>query len=380
MKRFKVFFIILYILSMPLAAAHGADSLHIGLITCSPGTEVYSQYGHTAVRVWNSKSGADMVFNYGMFSSRQPYFIPRFIFGLTDYKVDVESFSSFLEEYRWEGRGVTEQVLNISPADKAAIAAALIRNVQPENQVYRYNFFYDNCTTRARDIIVKHLSGKLEYGLPASDDTYRDMIHRWNSGYPWTSAGEDILLGVNADRPTTKSQQQFLPGNLMNDFGHAYYNGHSLVESTAVLLKPQAQIVKDDFFLSPFDVSLILIAVFLTVGVNEYRHKKICWQFDAACMLISGLPGLILFTMIFSQHPCVSLNLLILILNPLTLFWLVPAVKHARKGEKYYWWTLWEIMLLAGILGSFVQKEPWLTIILAFCLLSRTLLHVTLKK
>lgn len=122
MKRFKVFYNSLHTVN----AAGGCSRcrlLHIGLITCSPGTEVYSQYGHTAVRVWNSKSGADMVFNYGMFSSRQPYFIPRFIFGLTDYKVDVESFSSFLEEYRWEGRGVTEQVLNISPADKAAIAA-----------------------------------------------------------------------------------------------------------------------------------------------------------------------------------------------------------------------------------------------------------------
>lgn len=102
---------------------------------------IYAQYGHTALRYHDSSTGKDMVINYGMFSSSQPYFIPRFIFGLTDYRMDVEDFETFYAQYAYEGRGVTEQKLNISNADKYAITLALRQNVLPENIVYRYNFF-----------------------------------------------------------------------------------------------------------------------------------------------------------------------------------------------------------------------------------------------
>ena len=236
-----------------------ADSVQVSLLTCSPGEEVWAQYGHTAIRYLDRKSGEDIAVNYGIFSQDQPYFIPRFILGLTDYRMGVEPMDMFLAQYRYEGRGVIEQVLNLSAEDKQAIHSALLENMKPENVVYRYNFFYDNCTTRARDMLVNHLHGKVTYPVADKPETFRSMLHRWNHDYEWSQFGEDLLLGVNADRKTTKAEQQFLPDNLRCDFEKATYNGRPLVAETHTLLPPQKKDIESGFPLSPLSVSLLFV-------------------------------------------------------------------------------------------------------------------------
>ncbi len=207
MKKGLLHIIIMCLLSVFQIAAeaqpvnHNNDSCQISLLTCSPGKEIWAQYGHTAIRYNNKVTGQDIAINYGLFSSDQPFFILRFIFGLTDYRVGAEPMDMFLAQYSYEGRGVIEQVLNISPKDKELIGKALEENLKPENQVYRYNFFYDNCTTRARNMIVNHLHGKVIYPTPKGQEpTFRSLIHKWNHNYEWSQFGEDLLLGINADR------------------------------------------------------------------------------------------------------------------------------------------------------------------------------------
>lgn len=354
------------------------DSVQISLLTCSPGKEIWAQYGHTALRV-RMKDGdvlRDMVVNYGMFSSHQPYFIPRFIFGLTDYKMDVENFDVFCAEYIYEGRGVTEQVLNITPEDKQRILSALQENIQPENVVYRYNFFYDNCTSRARDMIVDHLDSKVTYP-PARKEkaTFRDMIHEFNSSYPWASFGEDLLLGVNADRPTTKAEQQFLPDNLRKDFEHALYRGESLVKSTTEIIHPTLSAETDSRTFTPADMALLVFLLTIVTEAAEYRYKKFFWGFDVLWMIAAGAVGIVLTMMIFSQHPCVSLNLLLLIFNPLPLFFGCRALRRSIKHKPCRWWKAWAVLIVAGIIGGFVQHYQIATMILAFSLLTRPVLH-----
>ena len=131
------------------------DSVEVSLLTCEPGTETWSQYGHNAVR-WHDKQrgGMDVAINYGVFTPDAPYFVLRFILGLTDYQLGVVPFELFCAQYEYEKRAVCEQVLDLDNADKEAIFSALQVNMRPENVVYRYNYFYDNCTTRARDLLV----------------------------------------------------------------------------------------------------------------------------------------------------------------------------------------------------------------------------------
>ena len=353
-----------------------ADSIQISLLTCSPGKEVWAQYGHTAIRYYNKESGEDLAINYGIFSLDQSYFIPRFVLGMTDYRMGVQSMEQFLAQYEYEGRGVTEQVLNLSAKDKEAIYKALQENLKPENVVYRYNYFFDNCTTRARDIIVNHLHGKVVYPPADSDATFRSMLHKWNNEYKWTQFGEDLLLGVNADRKTTKSEQQFLPENLRNDFDKATYKGKPLVKETNELLDAETEVAEPAFPLSPLSIALIFAAISLVMMLFSYRRQQVYWAWDLALMFTSGLMGIIFFVMIFSQHPCVSLNFILLFFNPLPLFFLYSTIKK----KKVIWWKIWGVLIILGLFGSLFQEIPLPILIVASFLLLHCIVHLRINK
>ena len=381
MKKGLLYIVLTFILSV-VNATVGAqsmtnpDRIQISLLTCSPGKEVWAQYGHTAIRYYDKESGEDLAINYGIFSLDQTYFIPRFVLGMTDYRMGVQPMDMFLAQYSYEGRGVVEQILNLSADDKEVIYKALQENMKPENVVYRYNYFFDNCTTRARDMLVNHLHGKVVYPPAEEDATFRSMIHKWNNKYEWSQFGEDLLLGVNADRKTTKSEQQFLPENLRSDFDKARYNGKPLVKGTNVLLDAETEVAEPAFPLSPLSVALIFAVISLVMMLFSYRKQQVYWAWDLALMLTSGLMGIIFFVMIFSQHPCVSLNFILLFFNPLPLFFLYSTIKK----KKVIWWKIWGVLIILGLFGSLFQEIPLPILIVASFLLLHCIVHLRINK
>ena len=381
MKKGLLYIVLTFILSV-VNATVGAqsmtnpDRIQISLLTCSPGKEVWAQYGHTAIRYYDKESGEDLAINYGIFSLDQTYFIPRFVLGMTDYRMGVQPMDMFLAQYSYEGRGVIEQVLNLSAEDKEVIYKALQENMKPENVVYRYNYFFDNCTTRARDMLVNHLHGKVVYPPAEEDATFRSMIHKWNNKYEWSQFGEDLLLGVNADRKTTKSEQQFLPENLRSDFDKARYNGKPLVKETNILLDAETEVAEPTFPLSPLSVALIFAVISLVMMLFSYRRQQVYWAWDLALMLTSGLMGIIFFVMIFSQHPCVSLNFILLFFNPLPLFFLYSTIKK----KKVIWWKIWGVLIILGLFGSLFQEIPLPILIVASFLLLHCIVHLRINK
>ena len=381
MKKGLLYIVLTFILSV-VNATVGAqsmtnpDRIQISLLTCSPGKEVWAQYGHTAIRYYDKESGEDLAINYGIFSLDQTYFIPRFVLGMTDYRMGVQPMDMFLAQYSYEGRGVIEQVLNLSAEDKEVIYKALQENMKPENVVYRYNYFFDNCTTRARDMLVNHLHGKVVYPPAEEDATFRSMIHKWNNKYEWSQFGEDLLLGVNADRKTTKSEQQFLPENLRSDFDKATYKGKPLVKETNVLLDAETEVAEPAFPLSPLSIALIFAAISLVMMLFSYRRQQVYWAWDLALMLTSGLMGIIFFVMIFSQHPCVSLNFILLFFNPLPLFFLYSTIKK----KKVIWWKIWGALIILGLFGSLFQEIPLPILIVASFLLLHCIVHLRINK
>lgn len=381
MKKGLLYIVLTFILSVVNATAgtqsmRNPDSIQISLLTCSPGKEVWAQYGHTAIRYYDKESGEDLAINYGIFSLDQTYFIPRFVLGMTDYRMGVQPMDMFLAQYSYEGRGVVEQVLNLSAEDKEVIYEALQENMKPENVVYRYNYFFDNCTTRARDMLVNHLHGKVVYPPAEEDATFRSMIHKWNNKYEWSQFGEDLLLGVNADRKTTKSEQQFLPENLRSDFDKATYKGKPLVKETNVLLDAETEVAEPTFPLSPLSIALIFAAISLVMMLFSYRRQQVYWAWDLALMLTSGLIGIIFFIMIFSQHPCVSLNFILLFFNPLPLFFLYNTIKK----KKVIWWKIWGVLIILGLFGSLFQEMPLPILIVASFLLLHCIVHLRIDK
>lgn len=381
MKKGLLYIVLTFILSV-VNATVGAqsmtnpDRIQISLLTCSPGKEVWAQYGHTAIRYYDKESGEDLAINYGIFSLDQTYFIPRFVLGMTDYRMGVQPMDMFLAQYSYEGRGVVEQVINLSAEDKEVIYKALQENMKPENVVYRYNYFFDNCTTRARDMLVNHLHGKVVYPPAEEDATFRSMIHKWNNKYEWSQFGEDLLLGVNADRKTTKSEQQFLPENLRSDFDKARYNRKPLVKETNVLLDAETEVTEPVFPLSPLSVALIFAVISLVMMLFSYRRQQFYWAWDLALMLTSGLMGIIFFVMIFSQHPCVSLNFILLFFNPLPLFFLYSTIKK----KKVIWWKIWGVFIILGLFGSLFQEIPLPILIVASFLLLHCIVHLRINK
>ena len=381
MKKGLLYIVLTFILSVVNATAGAQsmtnpDRIQISLLTCSPGKEVWAQYGHTAIRYYDKESGEDLAINYGIFSLDQTYFIPRFVLGMTDYRMGVQPMDMFLAQYSYEGRGVIEQVLNLSAEDKEVIYKALQENMKPENVVYRYNYFFDNCTTRARDMLVNHLHGKVVYPPAEEDATFRSMIHKWNNKYEWSQFGEDLLLGVNADRKTTKSEQQFLPENLRSDFDKARYNGKPLVKETNVLLDAETEVAEPVFPLSPLSIALIFAVISLVMMLFSYRRQQVYWAWDLALMLTSGLMGIIFFVMIFSQHPCVSLNFILLFFNPLPLFFLYSIIKK----KKVIWWKIWGVLIILGLFGSLFQEIPLPILIVASFLLLHCIVHLRINK
>ena len=366
MKRiillFKVFFICFCFNTTAKAVAY--DSIQVYLLTCEPHDEIYSLYGHTAIRVVNPSNNMDIVVNYGAFDYTSKNFVLRFVFGLTDYMMMVYNYSDFLAEYRYFGSAVHQQHINMSAEEKRVFMAALAESARPENITYRYNYFYNNCTTKARDIILNSIDGEKTVELPTPpEQSFRDLIHAKTVDHPWAAWGNDFLLGVLADMKTTVYEAEFIPDCLMRDFDHTVVadfdgNKRKLVTQNTVVLQSGRPFKSGmpDFPLSPFVTLGILAAVIVLWSILSSRFKvqgsRLVYIDYAVCCLYA-VPGLLLTCMIFSQHPAVSLNFQILVFNPL-LFWLAwPKCKVRWRWEIILGCVV--LFLLLGIVQSYAE-------------------------
>ena len=389
MKQLKNFFRTLFVLFCIISATSAQaqqelepaylDSIEVSLLTCSPHEEIYSLYGHSALR-WHDlhqegpRAGEDLAFNWGIFNFDKPYFVARFVFGLTDYELGVIPYKAFCAYYEQWGSSVTEQVLNLTNEEKQKIKEALANNLLPENRIYRYNFFYDNCSTRPRDIVEKCINGKVEYAQRTDyTPSYREMVGYCTRNHPWATFGNDILLGIKADWDTDLRQQEFLPGNLLYDFDRAqiYSDGtyRQLVSERRMAVNPGVQIIEQDFPLTPIQCALILLAITIGISIFDWKRKKRSVWYDSILFLMQGLAGCVLFVMLFSQHPTTSTNLQILLLNPLALGF-IPAV--IRKKNKT-WPKVQTVMFILFLIGSFFQHYAEGMLIVALCLLLRVI-------
>ena len=358
------------------------DSVEVSLLTCAPHEEVYSLYGHTALRWHDLHTGDDLAFNWGIFNFKKPFFVARFVFGLTDYELGITPFEPFAAYYKRWGAMVTEQVLNLSSVEKSRLQKLLADNYLPENRVYRYNYFYDNCSTRPRDIIERCLDGKVEYAQRQDyEPTFRQMIREKTKRHEWATEGNDLLLGVRADLKTSREEQEFLPENLLYDFDRAQIRGNDgtvrpLVVNRRMAVQPGVQVIERDFVMSPVEVGVALMIVSLLVFAVEWKRRHIFIIWDAVLMTLTGLAGCVLFVMLFSQHPCTTTNMQVLLLNPLHLFF-IPSVVRRRQTR---YWTVLLVMTALLLVGAFFQRYAVLTPFLALCLLTRYWIHLRREK
>lgn len=377
-------------------ATEWLDSVDISLLTCGPGQEVWSYYGHTALRIQDKTHNSDVAVNWGMFSFRQSFFILRFVFGLTDYQIGIYPMTDFLAEYAAEGRWVRQQRIRLSREEKLNILRAISENDKPENRTYRYNFFYDNCTTRAREMVLSSIGyDKTNFSDINTQSTYRQEIHKLNQDHRWARFGNDLLLGSLADRSLNKREWEFLPDNLSKDFdtegrkdfleetptgmqANTTNDFVTLIDSTSYLIAPQHEAKITEEGITPLEVAVSILLVIIVLSILEIYTKKNLWWIDTILLTLTGLPGLILLAMIFSQHPTVQVNFQILILNPLNLLFVWKVSKQMRKGKLPIYYEAWGLMLIVGIFLQIWQSYAEGMGILALSLLVRYAVKSTL--
>lgn len=361
------------------------DSIKVSLMTCAPGTEIYALFGHTALRYEDTARGEDWVFNYGMFSFNTPHFIYRFVKGETDYELGVTPYSYFEGSYAMRGSSVYQQTLNLTMAEKQKLRRLLEENYQPENRVYRYNFFYDNCTTRARDIIEECIEGKVVYPDGKEGLSFRDIVHQYTKGHEWDELGIDMCLGSEADEPVDARKQMFAPFYMLEAAGKAtIVAGDSvrpfvLQEKKVVDVEPEGG--EGGFPLSPLVCVFVLMGAVCLVGWIQLKVKKVIWIWDLFLFGVQGLAGCVIaFLVCFSTHPTVGSNWLILLLNPIPLIYLPVMVYRAIKGKKDLYHLINTVYLTLFIMiMPFVQQKFNATVLpLALCLLLCSASHVLL--
>ena len=356
--------------------------LQVSLLTCGPGPEIYEYYGHSAIRVLRTDTvDFDLVFNYGVFDFNSGNFALRFALGHTDYICAMQQTADFVEAYRRKGIYIDEQVLNVTQAEANRLLNALLINCQPENCVYRYSFFYDNCATRVRDIIERCLSGQLRYPQRPTERSMRQAVHFYSHNYRWATFGQDLLLGSEADLPATGRDLQFAPLIMQQDFTSTV-----VVDSTGIarlfaspthrlLDLPPIQVTPS--VISPFAVALALLLIVVVLGVWEWRKGRILWPVDSVLLVLQGVAGIIVsFLYFFSTHPTVGSNCLVWVLNPLPLVGLYWQVKGGRP-RRYWYYHAVALAVLAVFLLSLPAATQYVGLVAVLMLVALLLRSLT---
>lgn len=392
MKKNRLIYIALIVLCLhPTIAqaqpkqAPSPDSIRISLLTCAAGDIIYTLFGHSAIRYENLSQGIDAVFNYGIFDFDTPNFEFRFALGETDYQLGATDYLHFTREYARHGRDVHQQTLNLNPTEKERLVALLEENYRPENRVYRYNFFYDNCATRPRDLIERAIDGTLQYADNMTDSdtgiTFRDLLHKYSEGHLWSRFGMDLCMGSKADKPINRRLMMFVPFYVQE-----YFKTARIVDKAGQvrpLISSEEKIVVTgktaaDFQsggITPMQSALLLFILTAIATVYGLRKGKTLWGIDLILFSAAGIAGCILaFLVLFSQHPAVSPNYLLLVFHPFHLLCLPCMLNRVRKkrSSRYMLANFLVLTFFICLWAIIPQRIDLAVLPLALCLLIRS--------
>jgi len=361
----KIKLLLIIISFFPIKEAYPtilSKNAEISLLTCGPGEELYSIFGHSAFRVFDVKNNIDRVYNYGTFNFETDYFYIKFASGRLLYYLDTEDFMSFASSYIYEDRTIYEQFLNLDSITRQKLYDMLEENNKTENRFYRYDFFYDNCTTRIRDLMLKTFNGKLDFKNynPPPVPTFRNMISEYIQHQQWTDLGINLIFGLTADKKMTKSEYMFLPDELMKAFDKATINGDSirLVKKTKILYTSSKTTPAVINIMSPLYVFWLLFAILLFISLYEIAKKRNLWLFDFLIFFSTGTLGLVVLTLFLGSA-------FVAVQNNLVLLWAIPFhfimaffVKRKRSVfVKNYYLIIFIMMLLLLGCWYFIPQE-----------------------
>lgn len=351
MKTNLIVLYILLIFGKGLSAQNFGQDTKISLITIGPSHDLYSKFGHSAIRLSDPSQGLDLSYNYGTFDFDTPYFYTQFVRGKLDYILSVDKTFPLLRYYQRTGREVIEQDLLLSPEEVQEVAAFLIENYKPENRTYKYDFFYDNCATRLRDIIEVSTADRLSYSASEhSDRVYRDLLIEKLESVPLILLGINLILGPNTDQPVDFRGEMFLPEYLMDnmDVFAKDAKGEAIVGPKKLVFPERLEFSEASFYRQPaFYALLLLILSFVLFRTESFQliQKGIA----IGLFSLSGICGfLFLFMWFFTDHQTTYMNLNLFWANPLSFIFLMKLKSKQLKFPVLL--NIQKVLLLLGLL------------------------------
>lgn len=341
-KRFL--FLLLLLPAVPaLSQQTLSDRARISVITCGPWQgELYSAFGHSAIRVHDPAQGIDEAYNYGVFDFDQPNFYLNFARGYLYYKLGVYNYQDFKNYYIYHNRYIHEQLLNLTIQQKQRLYDSLQWNALPANETYRYDYFYNNCATKIRDIVIAALGDSVRFdgSYIHTQYTIRDLTDIYLSQQPWGDLGIDICLGLPMDKKATAFEYMFLPDYIESGFNHATI----LTDSSSAPLVQRTIPVYEE---RPADAEKglphplyffgILCLLAIALSVFDILGKRTSKWFDTLLFSIAGLIGLLLlFLWVATDHKAAANNFNILWALPTHVVAVVALLRNATWVKTYF--------------------------------------------
>jgi len=326
------------------------------LLTCGPGNETSSRWGHSALRIVDHTAGTDRVYNWGVFDFSTPAFAWKFARGRLEYMLGVSTYERFIQEYFMEGRWVQSQKINLEPHEIVKMLQLIEENLKPENVRYRYDFFYDDCSTRIRDLLENSIGSGMVYPPDIKENmpSFRFMVGKYLPMAPWLKLGIDLLMGLPGNKKASARDRMFLPVDMQEGLSDIVINRSGkmipLLRNPDTVLERTDTGEKPKFFTSPIVVfSLLLIIIIIASAL--LRNRKLNRVFDIVLFLIfSVLALLMIFFNFFTDRLQMKMNPNIIWLSPFIILCLISLL----LSKNWYIWfrivfvlnIIWFIILL----------------------------------
>jgi len=364
-RHFIIFILILYIpnrisyaqvdsVSFPVLT----ENAQISLITGEPGKELYTVFGHSAIRVYDPANGIDLVYNYGTFDFDAPGFYPKFLMGKLNYFLSVYDFKRMVYAYKYYNQSLYEQILNLNYNEKVALYNFINNNYLPENRYYLYDFFFDNCSSRIRDVLEIVLGDRLYFDDRhiKNPKTFRQLLDEFLLDSKWEDFGIDLIIGRPADVIASSREYMFLPYKLFDAFDYAVIirgdEKSPLVKATITIHQsvniPENKAIQ----VSPLFLFWTLFIIILGLSLILNRNNKVFRYIDTILFSVVGFAGILIsFLWFVTDHITTKDNLNLLWAFPLHL--ILPFIILRNKKAtwiKYYlqFWMIFLILFLAS--------------------------------
>ncbi len=338
------------------------NTIQISLLTYSPGKELYSVFGHSAIRVRNTVTNTDDVYNYGTFDFNNSSFYFGFVRGKLKYTLSKVPFELVLQHVPFENRSLIETPLNLSPVEKSKMAQLLRVNYLPENREYLYDFLYNNCSSKIMDVIIESTSDSLEYNQRATPKkSFRKLINSYSTERPWIDIGIDFLMGTPADRRAKGLKISFLPDYLhlllkniriRQEFGFERSLAQSDIIHTNIQTKSNKVMIQPGIILWSLALILIISTAFGTYIPGFFRI------FEKSILILFGSLGIIVIILwAATDHYIFNFNTDLLWANPLLLViaFMKDSINQLKIKVKLTY--LATLMVILGIFTTMIVEQ-----------------------